>query len=104
MGKLMENIVFNHLLYLGYEIKVGLFHTQEIDFVCEKAGERLYIQVALTLDQQSTIDREFGNLLRIQDNYPKIVVSNDNFKGNTHQGIKHLHIRDFLKKEELASL
>jgi len=95
-SKLLENIVYNQLLYLGYEVKVGSFHTQEIDFVCERDHERLYIQVALRLEAQTTIDREFGNLLAISDNYPKIVVSEDHFSGNTYQGIKHIQIRDFL--------
>jgi len=51
----------------------------------------------LRLDDQATIDREFGNLLAIPDNYPKIVVSESNFEGNTYQGIRHMHIREFLK-------
>jgi predicted AAA+ superfamily ATPase len=84
------------LLYLGYEVKVGSLHAQEIDFVCERDNERLYIQVALRLDGKATIDREFGNLLAIPDNYPKIVVSEDHFSGNTYQGIRHMQIRDFL--------
>jgi predicted AAA+ superfamily ATPase len=95
-SKLLENIVYNQLLYLGYEVKVGSFHAQEIDFVCERDNERLYIQVALRLEGQETIDREFGNLLAISDNYPKIVVSEDHFSGNTYQGIRHMQIRDFL--------
>jgi len=95
-GKLLENIVYNQLLYLGYDVKVGSFHALEIDFVCERDNERLYIQVALRLDGQETIDREFGNLLAIADNYPKIVVSEDQFNGNTYQGIRHMRIRDFL--------
>lgn len=96
-GKLLENIVCNHLLYLRYDVKVGTFHKQEIDFVCERANERLYIQVALKLDDQATIDREFGNLLTLPDNYPKIVVSESNFEGNTYEGIRHMHIREFLR-------
>ncbi|MDO6429372.1 ATP-binding protein [Flavitalea sp. BT771] len=95
-GKLLENIVYNQLLYLGYDVKVGSFHAQEIDFVCERDNERLYIQVALRLDGQATIEREFGNLLAISDNYPKIVISEDHFSGNTYQGIRHMQIRDFL--------
>jgi len=95
-AKVLENIVYNHLLYCGYQIKVGALAGQEIDFVCEKAGEKLYVQVALRLDEETTIQREFGNLLKIQDNYPKIVVTNDQFTGNTYEGVKHLYIRDFL--------
>ncbi len=96
-GKLLENIVYNHLLYLRYDVKVGSFHAREIDFVCERDNERLYIQVALRLDDQATIDREFGNLLAIPDNYPKVVVSEDQFNGNTYQGIRHMQVREFLQ-------
>ena len=95
-GKLLENIVYNQLLYLGYDVKVGALHTREIDFVCERGNERLYVQVALRLDGQATIDREFGNLLAIPDNYPKMVVSEDQFSGNTYEGVRYMHIRDFL--------
>jgi len=100
-GKLLENIVCNHLLYMGYDVKVGSIAAQEIDFVCERGGERLYVQVALRLDGQTTIDREFGNLLSIQDNYPKMVVTGERFAGNTHEGVKHMYIRDFLKLDTI---
>ena len=95
-AKLLENLVYNQLLYLGYQVTVGSLHAKEIDFVCERGNERLYVQVALRLDEQATIDREFGNLLAIPDNYPKIVVSEDHFKGNTFQGIRQMHIQEFL--------
>jgi predicted AAA+ superfamily ATPase len=95
-GKLLENLVYNHLLYLGYDVKVGALREKEIDFVCENKNERLYVQVALRLGDQATIDREFGNLLAIPDNYPKIVVSEDQFTGNTYEGIGYMHIRQFL--------
>ncbi|MET0464107.1 MAG: hypothetical protein ABW007_13175 [Chitinophagaceae bacterium] len=76
-------------------------NTQEIDFVCERGGERAYVQVALRLGEQATIDREFGNLLSIQDNYPKMVVTEEQFDGNTHEGIKHVQIREFLKMKNI---
>lgn len=95
-AKILENIVYNHLLFNGYQVTVGALGNQEIDFVCEKSSERLYVQVALRLDEESTIQREFGNLLKIQDNYPKIVITNDSFFGNSYEGIKHIYIRDFL--------
>ena len=95
-GKLLENLVYNHLLYLGYIVKVGALREKEIDFVCESKNERLYVQVALRLSDQMTIEREFGNLLAIPDNYPKIVVSEDQFSGNTYEGIRYMHIRQFL--------
>ena len=65
--------MYNHLLYKGYDIKVGYYGDKEIDFIGEKNGEKLYIQVALKIDSDKTAEREFGNLLKIQDNYPKIV-------------------------------
>lgn len=95
-GKVLENIVYNHLLYKGYNVKVGKLNIEEIDFICEKNAEKIYVQAALRLENEKTIQREFGNLLKIQDNYPKIVVSEDNFTGNTYEGITHLNIRDFL--------
>lgn len=98
-GKILENLVFNHLLYMGFGIKTGAMGTNEVDFVCEKRAEKLYIQVALQLNEESTIQREFGNLLKIQDNYPKWVITNDKFYGNSYEGIKHIYIRDFLMME-----
>lgn len=102
LGKILENVVYNHLLFLGYAIKVGTLNTQEIDFVCERNGELLYVQVALRLDSEATIEREFGNLLLISDNYPKLVITNDQFTGNTYQGVEHVNIRDFLMRQTIA--
>ena len=95
-AKILENLVYNHLLYKGYDIKVGYYGDKEIDFVGEKNGEKLYIQVALKIDSDKTAEREFGNLLKIQDNYPKIVVTKDTFSGNSYEGIRHCPIRQFL--------
>jgi predicted AAA+ superfamily ATPase len=96
LGKILENVVYNHLLYKGWEVKVGVFERNEVDFVCRRNSETMYIQVALRLDEQKTIEREFGNLLKINDNYPKYVITNDPFSGNSYQGIQHINIRDFL--------
>ena len=95
-AKILENLVYNHLLYKGYDIKVGYYGDKEIDFIGEKNGEKLYIQVALKIDSDKTAEREFGNLLKIQDNYPKIVVTEDTFNGNSYAGIRHCPIRQFL--------
>ena len=70
---------------------------KEIDFVCERQGEKIYIQCAYLLIDDQTIEREFGNLLMIRDNYPKYVVTMDDFKGNTNQGIIHSNLREFCK-------
>jgi predicted AAA+ superfamily ATPase len=92
----LENVVFNHLLFCGYDVKVGTAAGKEIDFVCEKRREKLYVQVTQELSREDTIEREFGNLLPINDNYPKIVVSAERSFENTYEGIRHIYIRDFL--------
>jgi predicted AAA+ superfamily ATPase len=99
IGKLMENAVYNHLLFNDYEVKVGQVGPYEIDFVGKRRGEIVYIQVCYLLHEEATIDREFGNLERINDNYPKIVVSMDEFAGNTRKGIQHINLREFLSSE-----
>lgn len=96
ISKLMENVVYNHLKYCGFDVKVGYVGQNEIDFVTRKNGETTYIQVCYLLVEQITIDREFGNLAKIKDNYPKLVVSMDDFSGNTFQGIQHINLREFL--------
>ena len=96
IGKIMENTVYKHLLYNDYDVKIGQIGGNEIDFVCKKDGEYLYVQVCYLLHSQSTIEREFGNLEKIKDNYPKIVVSMDGIRLNSRNGIKHVRLRDFL--------
>ena len=99
--KNMENAVFSHLRIMGYNVYVGVSGKKEISFVAEKKGERIYIQVCYLLQDQTTIDREFGNLLAVKDNYPKIVVSMDELFGkNTYLGIRHMHLREFLMEIE----
>ncbi len=99
-GKILENMVYCHLLYKGYTVKVGILGGDEIDFVCEKQGEKLYIQVALTMQHENTMQREFGNLQKIKDSYPKCVVTLDEFRGNTYEGIEHKNLRDFLLEDQ----
>lgn len=98
-GKIMENVVYNHLLIEGYTVEVGVLGGNEIDFVAEKNGEFIYVQVALTLLEEKTMDREFGNLQKIKDNYPKMVVTMDTFSGNSVEGISILDLRSFLKND-----
>lgn len=95
-GMRLENLVYNHLLYCGYQVKIGTVGSEEIDFVAQRRGETLYVQVVVELSAQSTIEREFGNLTKIKDNYPKIVVSGEKYFENTYEGIEHIYIRDFL--------
>lgn len=96
IGKILENLVYNHLQFLGYTITAGKTGTKEIDFICEKTGKKLYVQVAYVLPDEKVRAREFGNLLEIKDNYPKLVVSLDKMAGGNYQGIQHVHVLDFL--------
>lgn len=96
IGQILENLVYNHILYCGYSVHVGQMGTKEIDFVCEKAGDKIYIQVTYLLSDDSVVEREFGNLLQIKDNYRKIVTSMDDSFGGNIQGIEHIKIIDFL--------
>lgn len=95
-GKIMENVVYNHLLFRGYQVQVGNLGALEIDFVAQRAGEKLYVQVALSINEPQTMEREFGNLKKIKDNFPKIVITFDAFKGNTDEGIIATDLRSFL--------
>lgn len=103
-AKRLENVVCNHLITCGYEVKVGYLATEEIDFVCTRNGETLYVQVAEELSRPETIAREFGNLLKIKDNYPKFVVSNERSFENSYEGVEHVYIRDFLTTTPLSAV
>jgi len=96
---ILENIVFLELKRKGYKVYVGKLDATEIDFVAEKRNEKIYVQVAYKLENQQTVNREFGNLLAIDDQYPKYVVTMDEFWKDDIEGVKHLHITDFLLKE-----
>ncbi len=97
--KLMENAVYLHLLHLGYKIHVGQLSSWEVDFVAEKDGRMVYIQVCYLFSEESTIQREFGNLLKIDNNYPKYVVTMDEFSSGDYNGIEQIHLKDFLMKQ-----
>lgn len=100
--KVMENAVYLHLLRMGYKVYVGQLHKTEIDFVAEKSGSTVYVQVAYLLASQETINREFGNLKLIDDNHPKYVISLDRMMGDVNaDGIRHIYLRDFLKMRTL---
>ncbi len=101
IAKIYENIVYNQISRLGYNITIGKLKDKEIDFICKKNNEKIYIQVTYILSDKKVIDREFGNLLKIKDNFPKIVISSDKFKVQTYEGIKHINIIDFLMSEKI---
>ena len=96
---ILENIVFMELLRRGYKVTVGKTGNKEVDFVAVKREQRIYIQVCYLLASRETIDREFGVYAHIPDNFPKYVVSLDEFD-MSRNGIKHRNIRDFLMEEK----
>ncbi|MCL2168386.1 MAG: ATP-binding protein [Lentimicrobiaceae bacterium] len=96
--KVLENAVYMHLVRNNYKVFVGQMRDREIDFIAERGNEKFYIQVAYKLQLDKTIEREFGNLLNIKDNFPKMVVTMDELAGIDYQGIKHIHILDFLQQ------
>jgi len=95
IGMILENIVCLELLRRGYTATVGMIDGEEIDFVGIKNNEPIYVQVAYLMPEKSTQDREFGSLLKIEDNYPKYVVTMDEVN-MSQNGIKHVNIKDFL--------
>lgn len=94
----LENIVFMEALRRGYSVTVGKVGEREIDFVCERHGEKCYIQVAYLLAAEETVQREFGVYEHVQDNFLKYVVSLDEFD-MSRNGVRHYNIRDFLLAE-----
>ena len=102
--KVIENIIYQHLVNLGYKVNVGQLQAGEIDFVCTKnaGAKRIYIQAAYIIADSETREREFGNLHNIKDNYPKYVVSMTPLvTRNDDNGITHLHLRNFLMLDNL---
>lgn len=95
----LENIVYLELIRRGYKVTIGKYGEKEIDFVCHKQGDKLYVQVTYLLASEETIQREFGVYNSIEDNYPKYVVSLDELD-MSQNGIKHYNIRDFLLAQE----
>ncbi|MDQ7008723.1 MAG: ATP-binding protein [Candidatus Gracilibacteria bacterium] len=96
IGNILENIVFLELKSRGYNVTVGILGDLEIDFVAEKNGELIYFQVAYLLLSEDTSKREFGNLLKIKDNWPKYVLTMDDFFETKYEGIIHKNIKDWL--------
>ena len=99
MEKVIENIVYHHLIRLGYDVKVGQLYSTEIDFVGTKGDELVYVQAAYLISEEKTFNREFGNLMPIKDNYPKYVISMTPYMDSSQwEGIIHIPFADFLKK------
>ena len=95
INQIFENIIYLELLRKGYNVRVGKVDNLEVDFVCTKGNEKIYVQVAYLLASSETIEREFTSLEKIDDNYPKYVISMDEFD-MSRNGIKHINIIEFL--------
>ena len=95
INQIFENIIYLELLRKGYNVRVGKVDNLEVDFVCTKGNEKIYVQVAYLLASSETIEREFTSLEKIGDNYPKYIISMDEFD-MSRNGIKHINIIEFL--------
>lgn len=97
--KVIENAIYKHLRFLGYEVKVGVLNAGEVDFVCTKPGKTVYIQASYIIAEESTRKREFGPLEKIRDNHPKFVISATPLLNTRDEnGITHLSLRKFLRE------
>ena len=96
ISKLLENVVYNHLVIAGYDVFVGKQGVREVDFIAERDGETIYVQVCYLLADEKVMEREFGNLISIPDNFRKFVVSMDDYQAeNTYKGVEHKRVSDF---------
>ena len=96
----LENIVYLELCRRGYEVNIGKTADGEVDFVAQRQGEKLYVQVTQEIRSEKTERREYDRLLEIKDNYPKYVLRTDEFAGGNYEGIKSMHVADFLLSRE----
>ena len=96
----LENIVYLELCRRGYTVNVGRTKDGEIDFVAVRQNEKIYVQVTQEINSEKTEKREYNRLLEIPDNYPKYVLTTDEFAGGNYEGIKTMHIADFLLSTE----
>ena len=99
IASMLENIVYFELMRRGYDVYIGKLNTREIDFVAVRRDERVYVQVCRNLPEDS--DREIGNLLDIKDHYPKYVVTLDELAGGNVNGVKIMHLSNFLLSDRL---
>ncbi len=96
----LENIVYLELCRRGYTVFIGKTEDGEIDFVAERQNEKLYVQVTQKIESEKTRKREYERLLAVRDNYPKYVLRTDEFVGGNYEGIKAMHVADFLLSGE----
>ncbi len=100
VAAMLENIVYLELLRRGYEVCIGKTYNGEVDFVASKQNDKLYIQITREIKSEKTEKREYDRLLEINDNYPKYLLRTDEFAGGNYQGIKTMHVADFLLSYE----
>ena len=96
VAAMLENIVYLELCRRGYSVNIGKTHDGEIDFIAQRQSEKIYVQVTKEISSQDTEQREYSRLLEIRDNYPKYLLTTDSFAGGNYEGIKTMHIADFL--------
>ena len=96
IGQILENVIYLHLKIKRYHITIGKWGNKEIDFVCKKNNNIIYIQVTLSLADPKVREREYGNLLSLKDNYRKIVITADEYQTENIEGIEIWNIRKFL--------
>lgn len=97
---MLENVVYLELCRRGYSVNIGKTSNGEIDFIAEKQGDKIYVQVTKEIKSEETEQREYSRLLEIRDNYPKYLLTTDDFAGGNYEGIKTMHIADFLLSDE----
>ncbi len=96
----LENAVYLELCRRGYTVHVGKTNDGEIDFVAVRQNEKLYVQVTQKIESEETKQREYDRLLEIRDNYPKYMLRTDEFAGGNYEGIRTMHVADFLLSAE----
>ena len=100
VAAMLENVVYLELRRRGYSVNIGKTPDGEIDFIAKKQSEKLYVQVTREITSPETEQREYSRLLEIRDNYPKYLLTTDNFAGGNYEGIKTMHVADFLLSSE----
>lgn len=100
VAAMLENVVYLELCRRGYDVNIGKTANGEIDFIAEKQGDKVYVQVTKEIKTEETEKREYARLLEIRDNYPKYLLTTDNFSGGNYEGIKTMNIADFLLSDE----
>ncbi len=96
VAAMLENVVYLELCRRGYSVNIGKTHDGEIDFIAQRQSEKIYVQVTKEISSQDTEQQEYSRLLEIRDNYPKYLLTTDSFAGGNYEGIKTMHIADFL--------